>query len=73
MMEDHARKVLATLGPPPGTWLTSSAKADKLKPFEGPMDCAPVAQMDRATDYESVGRVFESPRAHHVFNFNGFP
>ena len=27
--------------------------------------CAPVAQLDRATDYESVGRVFESLRAHH--------
>ncbi len=24
---------------------------------------APVAQMDRAPDFESVGRVFESPRA----------
>lgn len=27
--------------------------------------CAPVAQLDRATDYESVGRRFESFRAHH--------
>ena len=27
--------------------------------------CAPVAQLDRATDYESVGREFESLRAHH--------
>jgi hypothetical protein len=27
---------------------------------------APVAQLDRATDYESVGRRFESFRAHHV-------
>ena len=26
---------------------------------------APVAQLDRATDYESVGREFESLRAHH--------
>ena len=25
--------------------------------------CAPVAQLDRASDYESAGRVFESPRA----------
>jgi hypothetical protein len=24
---------------------------------------APVAQMDRASDFESAGRVFESPRA----------
>jgi hypothetical protein len=28
--------------------------------------CAPVAQLDRATDYESVGREFESLRAHHI-------
>ena len=28
-------------------------------------NCAPVAQLDRATDYESVGREFESLRAHH--------
>ena len=29
---------------------------------------APLAQLDRATDYESVGRTFESCRAHHSFN-----
>ena len=29
--------------------------------------CAPLAQLDRATDYESVGQVFESPRARHFF------
>jgi hypothetical protein len=27
--------------------------------------CAPVAQLDRATGYEPVGRAFESLRAHH--------
>ncbi len=27
--------------------------------------CAPVAQLDRASDYESEGRVFESRRVHH--------
>jgi hypothetical protein len=27
---------------------------------------APVAQLDRAFDYESKGRVFESRRAHHL-------
>ena len=27
--------------------------------------CAPVAQLDRATAYEAVGRVFEPPRARH--------
>jgi hypothetical protein len=29
---------------------------------------APLAQLDRATDYESVGRAFESPGAHHPAN-----
>src|SRR4051794_31388834 len=29
-----------------------------------PRSSAPVAQLDRASDFESVGRVFESPRAH---------
>jgi hypothetical protein len=29
------------------------------------LQCAPVAQLDRAFDYESKGRVFESRRAHH--------
>ena len=28
---------------------------------------APLAQLDRATDYESVGRPFESGGAHHFF------
>ena len=28
---------------------------------------APIAQLDRASDYESEGRVFESPWAHSVF------
>ena len=28
---------------------------------------APVAQMDRAADFESVGRVFEPPQARHSF------
>ena len=27
---------------------------------------APVAQLDRVPDYESVGRMFESCRAHHL-------
>jgi hypothetical protein len=29
------------------------------------LQCAPVAQLDRAFDYESKGRKFESCRAHH--------
>ena len=29
-----------------------------------PARCAPVAQLDRASDYESEGRTFESFRAH---------
>ena len=28
---------------------------------------APVAQLDRASDYESEGRKFESSGAHHLF------
>ena len=31
----------------------------------GLMACAPVAQLDRAPDFESVGRGFESLRAYH--------
>ena len=31
---------------------------------------APLAQLDRATDYESVGRGFESLRARHTFSGN---
>src|SRR5271155_4053912 len=30
-----------------------------------PTQCAPVAQLDRATGYEPVGRRFDSFRAHH--------
>jgi hypothetical protein len=33
---------------------------------------APVAQLDRAFDYESKGRTFESCRAHHFFNLQQF-
>ncbi len=29
---------------------------------------APVAQLDRATGFEPVGRGFESLRAHHKYN-----
>ena len=31
-------------------------------------NCAPVAQLDRASGYEPEGREFESPRARHFFN-----
>ncbi len=34
--------------------------------------CAPVAQLDRASDYESEGRTFESFRARHFFHTNQF-
>lgn len=30
-----------------------------------PRHCGPVAQLDRALDYESKGRAFESLRVHH--------
>ena len=33
--------------------------------FFGSFPRAPLAQLDRATDYESVGRPFESGGAHH--------
>ena len=36
------------------------------------LQCAPVAQLDRAPGYEPVGRRFESFRAHH-FPLNFFP
>jgi hypothetical protein len=37
------------------------------------LNCAPVAQLDRASGYEPEGREFESPRAHHIFfNANNF-
>jgi hypothetical protein len=42
---------------PPG-WLTATMC----------MGCAPVAQLDRAPDYESGGRRFESFRARHKLN-----
>ena len=35
--------------------------------------CAPVAQLDRATGYEPVGREFDSLRAHHTFPDLLFP
>src|SRR5258706_10761437 len=35
--------------------------------FSGSFPRAPLAQLDRATDYESVGRPFESGGAHHFF------
>ncbi len=31
--------------------------------------CAPIAQLDRAVDYESTGREFESLWAHHNLPF----
>jgi hypothetical protein len=30
---------------------------------------APVAQLDRVADFESVGHVFESRRAHHIYSY----
>jgi hypothetical protein len=34
--------------------------------------CAPVAQLDRALDFESIGRPFESGRAYHFKGFENF-
>src|SRR5215470_11772926 len=44
--------------------LLSTAKFGILRRLHS-TQCAPVAQLDRATGYEPVGRVFESLRAHH--------
>jgi hypothetical protein len=44
-----------------GTDLGSFAKMIELPP----QPCAPLAQLDRASDYESEGREFESLRARH--------
>ena len=44
----------------------NSSKLRELRPTRLQfVQCAPVAQMDRATGYEPVGRAFESLRAHH--------
>jgi hypothetical protein len=49
--------------------LLSAPKSTKLRELQvGKLSfvfCAPVAQLDRATGYEPVGRAFESLRAHH--------
>ena len=48
------------------------AKARETVPYGGLQD-APVAQLDRAFDYESKGRTFESCRAHHFNSLAEFP
>ncbi len=42
-------------------YLTHPLKADRCF-------CAPIAQLDRAPDFESVGREFESPWARHYYS-----
>ena len=56
------RRALFRLAPGlAGIWLwTARAGADRLDDHRGP-----VAQLDRASDYESEGRTFESCRDHH--------
>ena len=53
--------------------LLSSVESSKLKELRPSRlqsaECAPVAQLDRATGYEPVGRAFESLRAHHSKSF----
>jgi hypothetical protein len=39
----------------------------------GALQCAPVAQLDRAPDYESGGRTFESFRARHLSTLSVIP
>ncbi len=54
-----------------GVGLLSCLESSKLKELRPSrpqiVECAPVAQLDRATGYEPVGRAFESLRAHHKF------
>ena len=46
--------------------IVAAEVAVKISPELTPY--APVAQLDRASDFESAGRPFESGRAHHLFN-----
>jgi hypothetical protein len=43
-------------------WIVAPA-AEGSNPSAHPINSAPVAQLDRATDFESVGRRFEPYRA----------
>ena len=56
--------VAAVLGPTMLASIADDAQAD-----QGPVKDALVAQLDRALDYESRGREFESSRARH-FHLN---
>ena len=49
-------------------WLIEVAISDIFRELL-PTQCAPVAQLDRATGYEPVGRRFDSFRAHHTSHF----
>ena len=52
-------------------WESRSPPVNKQNPsvlrkgFASQVENGPVAQLDRAPDFESVGRVFESRRGHH--------
>jgi hypothetical protein len=47
--------------------LRRTRQLDRENGFENlPNVFAPVAQLDRATDFESVGRRFDSYRAHYI-------
>jgi hypothetical protein len=46
-------------------------RADPIDWKESP-EFAPVAQLDRASGYEPEGRVFESPRAHHLTHITSY-
>ena len=49
--------------------LSSAGISDDAQVDHGPMKDALVAQLDRALDYESRGREFESSRARHFPSF----
>ncbi len=58
-------KLFSTKGKKTKTSKNNLDLIDNLK-YKKP-SYAPVAQLDRATDYESVGREFESLLAHQIF------
>ena len=57
-LDESSGTISGTVGP-------SEQSADAVSSLES--NCAPVAQLDRAPDFESVGRRFESCRAYHFF------
>jgi hypothetical protein len=57
---DAVEKLVSQSAENSPTVFTTPKDSVRVSPY------APVAQLDRASDYESEGREFESLRAHHV-------